>query len=304
MELSEETKTIISDVMGPLGTLLACVMFGSSIGVIRQVRRNKSIGGFSFVPYLLQLCNCSLWVIYALGDWGDGSKLWCFVANAIGLVIVILTYCVYTCYCTRDQKRNVVRKSALPILAIIAFAVYVVFADIAGEPTTPEVAAVASGKSCMILNIIMYLGPCAGLTEALKTKSTEFLPLSLGVTTVVNSIPWFLYGFVIEDPNIWVPNACGIFFGTLQLLCFVYLTKCAGVESHITGADNDVNGSLIVSHASQSFATAGDIGALIPTKKSSMRSSQSMPDNMNLATHLSSSESLPEPTKRERLDTA
>lgn len=304
MGLSEETKTIVSNIMGPLGTLLACVMFGSSIGVIRQVRREKSVGGFTFLPYLLQLGNCSLWVIYALGDWGDGSKLWCFVANGIGLVIVILTLSYYTYYCTREQKRNVVRKSVPLVFIIIAFAVYVVFADVAGTPTTPEVAATAAGKSCMILNIIMYLGPVAGLGGALKTKSTEYLPLSLGVTTVVNSIPWFLYGFVIEDPNIWLPNACGIFFGALQVLCFVYITKFAGGESHFTGADN-LNGSLCVSNVSQSFATAGDIGALFPTKKGAgLRNSQSMPDNMHLATPLSN-ESLPEaPQTRERLQSA
>eukprot|EP00930_Biecheleria_cincta_P008460 TRINITY_DN10990_c0_g1_i1.p1 TRINITY_DN10990_c0_g1~~TRINITY_DN10990_c0_g1_i1.p1 ORF type:complete len:295 (-),score=23.87 TRINITY_DN10990_c0_g1_i1:123-1007(-) len=282
--LSKEAVTIISNIMGPLGTLLACVMFGSSIGVIRQVIRDKSIGKFSYIPYLLQLCNCSLWVIYALGDWGDGSKLWCFVANGLGLIIVILTYAVYTYYCSRNEKRALLKTSVLPLIAIIAFAVYVVFADIAGKPTTPEVAALASGKACMILNLIMYMGPCAGLKEALSKKSTEYLPLSLGVTTVVNSIPWFSYGFVIEDINIWLPNACGVFFGLLQVLCFVYLTKCAGKEAHLTGGNS----------ASQSFATAGDFGALVPTK-SSMRNVSSMPSSMHLTALVSSTESLPQP---------
>lgn len=302
--LSKESVTIISNIMGPVGTFLACLMFGSSIGVIRQVKRDRSVGGFSFIPYLLQIINCSLWVIYALGDWGDGSKVWCLVANAIGLIIVILTYSVYTYYCTRDEKRNLVKQSAPPIFIIIAFAVYVAFADIAGVPTTPDAAAIISGKACMILNIIMYLGPCAGLGKALAMKSTEYLPLSLGVTTVVNSIPWFCYGFVIEDSNIWLPNACGVFFGVLQVGCFLYIAKCVDKEAFITGAHPDDQGSVVVSNLSQSFATAGDIGTLFPTKRAAgLRNSQSMPENMNQLNHLAaplSTNSLPDPQKLEK----
>jgi len=302
--LSKEAVTIISNIMGPVGTFLACLMFGSSIGVIRQVIRDRSVGGFTFIPYLLQIINCSLWVIYALGDWGDGSKVWCLVANAIGLIIVILTYSVYTYYCTRDEKHNLVKKSVPPIVLIIAFAVYVASADIAGKPTTSDAAAIVSGKACMILNIIMYLGPCAGLGKALSMKSTEYLPLSLGVTTVVNSIPWFSYGFVIEDSNIWIPNACGVFFGLLQVLCFLYIAKRGGEEAFITGHTEDDHGSVVVSNLSQSFATAGDIGALFPTKKAAgLRNSQSMPENMNQLNHLAaplSTNSLPDPQKQQR----
>lgn len=302
--LSKEAVTIISNIMGPVGTFLACLMFGSSIGVIRQVIRDRSVGGYAFLPYLLQICNCWLWVTYALGDWGDGSKVWCLVANAIGLVIVILTYSVYTYYCTRDERRNLVKTSAPLIFMLIAFAVYVACADLAGNPTTSDAAAIVSGKACMILNIIMYLGPCAGLGKALSTKSTEYLPLSLGVTTVVNSIPWFSYGFVIEDPNIWIPNACGVFFGLLQLLCFLYIARCGEKAAFITGHTEDNHGSVVVSNVSQSFATSGDIGALFPTKKAAgLRNSQSMPENMNQLNHLAaplSTNSLPDAQKQQR----
>jgi hypothetical protein len=117
-----------------------------------------------------------------------------------------------------------------------------------------------SGLACLVVNIIMYAGPIAGIQEALAAQSTEFLPLSLGVSTLTCSLPWTLFGFAIWNPNVFIPNACGIVFGTVQIIIFAYLARRSTIVSPT------FHDSMVQAHL-QKVASAGNIFFLMKKRR-------------------------------------
>lgn len=90
------------------------------------------------------------------------------------------------------------------------------------------------------------------------SKSTEFLPITLGISTITCSLPWLVFGLVISNLTIWLPNACGLIFGSLQVAVYVWLSRCASTDTCDSGtssfiSDGKPNASV------QKIATAGDI---------------------------------------------
>lgn len=224
-----KAKTL-QKVMGPIGGTLAIVMFLSAGPVMLQIVREGTVGGFSAFPYVVQMCNCALWVIYALSDKGSplggtGTMLWPLACNAVGLVIASCAYSLYFLYCTQEERKPVMLWSWPAYLALAGFAIYV-FTRAPGDKR--QLAAEIAGNACLVINIIMYMGPLAGIKTALTTQSTRYLPLSLGVTTLTCSTPWFLFGVGIYNYKIWVPNAGGILFGIVQISIWVYIRYVVG----------------------------------------------------------------------------
>eukprot|EP00931_Biecheleriopsis_adriatica_P026323 TRINITY_DN16028_c0_g1_i1.p1 TRINITY_DN16028_c0_g1~~TRINITY_DN16028_c0_g1_i1.p1 ORF type:complete len:303 (-),score=44.23 TRINITY_DN16028_c0_g1_i1:43-891(-) len=261
MALPEEDLTLIKNIMGPLGATLACIMFSSAFPVIRSILRSGSVGQYSYFPYFVQSCNCILWVGYAFTK-GLDTMFWPFYCNLVGLLIAFPSFCIFTAFCSKEQRTVLIYRSAGPLVVVSSFCLFTLVKD---EKWLTDLA----GTLCMVINMIMYLGPCAGIRSALATKSTDSLPLSLGVSTVVNSIPWFLYGVAVSDLNIWLPNASGIFFGSLQVSTYAYLTKLAGAPAVF-------NACLSDDPHMQSFATAGNIFSFVP--KAAARNVQSAPN--------------------------
>jgi len=222
--LSKEQLDVVQRVMGPVGCALACLMFLSSIDVLRRIVKNKSVGEFSYFPFLVQVCNCALWVAYAWVDYQDGKMLWPLLCNAFGLVMASISMLTFFAYCDSDQRKGMVW-CLLPIACVVAIDAWV-------QQDTSGLGVEAIGYACLVINMVMYYGPCAGIGNALRTKSTEYMPLSLGVSTLLCSAPWFLFGVAIETLNIWLPNACGLVFGSAQVIVYMYLHTLDKHEGH------------------------------------------------------------------------
>lgn len=143
---------------------------------------------------------------------------WPLFCNVVGFVIVAFAFMIYFTYCKRDDKVNMMMHTSIPLMIVFTFCGYCIFIR------TKSITSLA-GTLCLIINMIMYAGPLAGLHTALATMSVEFLPLSLGISTITCSVPWFFYGVAIENLNIWLPNSCGIVFGAVQVCVYMYLTR-------------------------------------------------------------------------------
>lgn len=214
------TMEIVESVMGPVGLIVATMMFCSSYPTLKDIISRKSVGEYSFFPYFVQVCNCSLWVLYSIADPDVG--LWPLITNAVGLVVASLTCLTFFTYVER-RKKVTMFFATFPVLVLIY--TYGIFAIVVKKKKLEHELANWEGTFCMVVNMIMYAGPLAGIASAVKNKSTEFLPLSLGVTTLICSTPWFLYGCAIGNLNIWLPNACGIIFGPIQMVTYCCLSR-------------------------------------------------------------------------------
>merc|ERR1719310_905969 len=153
--LSPGQKAVVQHVMGPIGCALACLMFLSSIDVLRRIVKNKSVGEFSYFPFLVQVCNCALWVAYASADYKGGKMLWPLLCNAFGLVMASISMLTFFLYCDQDQRRGMAW-CIIPIACVLGISVWV-------EEDASGVGVDVIGYLCLVVNMVMYYGPCAGI---------------------------------------------------------------------------------------------------------------------------------------------
>ncbi|KAL1299798.1 hypothetical protein AAHE18_18G133600 [Arachis hypogaea] len=77
--------------------------------------------------------------------------------------------------------------------------------------------------------VIILVGSLQKLV--IQTKSVEFMPFYLSLSTFLMSPSFLVYGLLNEDLFIYVPNGIGTVFGILQLVLYFYYESKSREES-------------------------------------------------------------------------
>ncbi|GBM21318.1 hypothetical protein AVEN_149894-1 [Araneus ventricosus] len=85
-----------------------------------------------------------------------------------------------------------------------------------------HVADISTGSNTLgflaaIGSILASAAPLASISEVFQTKSSETLPFLIIFSTFVVTVLWFIYGILIEDSFVQVPNLMSATISGLQL---------------------------------------------------------------------------------------
>lgn len=83
--------------------------------------------------------------------------------------------------------------------------------------------------SCASL-ISMFASPLFIIKLVIRTKSIEFMPFYLSLSTFLMSFSFFLYGLLSDDAFIYVPNGIGTVLGIIQLVLYFYYKGSSSEE--------------------------------------------------------------------------
>nr|XP_014085444.1 sugar transporter SWEET1 isoform X3 [Bactrocera oleae] len=77
------------------------------------------------------------------------------------------------------------------------------------------------GLVCSIVTVCFFAAPLTMLIHVIRVKNSESLPFALIVMTFLVSVQWVIYGVIISDTFIQIPNFLGCLLSMLQLCLFV-----------------------------------------------------------------------------------
>ncbi|GAB4849294.1 Bidirectional sugar transporter sweet2 [Ancistrocladus abbreviatus] len=69
------------------------------------------------------------------------------------------------------------------------------------------------------------------LTLVIQTRSVEYMPFYLSLSTFLMNVSFFAYGIFNKDPFIYCPNGIGVILGIVQLALYSYY-KNKSVEDY------------------------------------------------------------------------
>ncbi|XP_066310823.1 bidirectional sugar transporter SWEET4-like [Miscanthus floridulus] len=193
-----------------LGFLASLVLYLSSAFIFRDIYREGSVQGYSFLPYPMALLNCMIWTFYGTVH---PDSTFVIIINCLGMVIEGIYVGIYIWF-----SDGVVRQNARSVLLVLL--VPVVLVSGLGFGWTHKVfgyAGVASG-------IIMYGSPLSITKRVVETGSVENLSLSMASACLVNSSLWTAYAFMSKpyDLYIAIPNVLGWVLAVAQLSLYAY----------------------------------------------------------------------------------
>ena len=203
----------IEDVFGWIATVLTMCFYISPVIPFINVFKGKIT--YEDTPGILvtaSYVNCFCWYIYGDMIFSDQVK----ICNLIGSIITITLISIYLVY----EIRKYTLDAILNALIIITGS----YATYRGLTIVVDDDAII-GKICNITSIIVYLSPMYLIYKVIKEKNNYILiPIYIAWATLISSGLWIIYGIIIKDVYIMIPNVIGIVLAIIQI-CIYFLFK-------------------------------------------------------------------------------
>ncbi|KAJ6895010.1 hypothetical protein NC652_028682 [Populus alba x Populus x berolinensis] len=203
------------------GNIFAFGLFVSPIPTFRRIIRNRSTEQFSGLPYIYALMNCLICMWYGT-PLVSADNLLLVTVNSFGAVFQLAYIILFIIYAERRIK--VFIPSSLQALS--AFSGFSMVIPYIFFPLL-----LAVGSLTVVSLISMFASPLFIINLVIRTKSVEFMPFYLSLSTFLMSSSFVLYGLLNFDAFVYVPNGIGTILGIIQLALYVHYKKKSTQDS-------------------------------------------------------------------------
>jgi len=211
---------------GIAGNVFAFVLFISPLPTFRRIVRNGSTEQFSAMPYIYSLLNCLICMWYGLPFVSYGVILVTTV-NSIGAAFQLAYTAVFIAFADAKERLKVSGLLAAVFL-VFGLIVYVSLALLDHNTRQTFV-----GYLSVASLIFMFASPLSIINLVIRTKSVEYMPFYLSFSMFLMSVSFFIYGVLLHDFFVYIPNGIGTILGIIQLLLYAYFRKGSRGEDRL-----------------------------------------------------------------------
>ncbi|CAF1080797.1 unnamed protein product [Adineta ricciae] len=204
-------------------TISTIGLFLTGVQICNRIYRMRSTGDISGFPFVATMVNCTLWLLY--GYVGNNSTI--VIVNFIGASLELIYALFYLQYTPDRNSFMRLIAMAAAFLATVAFYLLYIVSDRA-------TASLHAGVVASVATVIMFGSPLASLKEVVQKQSTESLSLPLCFANLVVPAEWVLYGILINDKFVQVPNFLGAILGLIQVFLFYKYPRQSGLVPKAT----------------------------------------------------------------------
>lgn len=205
-------------------SICTILQFLSGMLVCQKYVQKGSTGDTSSFPFISGAVSTTLWLRY--GFLIDEPSM--IIVNTVGSTLFIAysaTFYLYSIKKSTTLKQIVVAFTVL--IAILCYSLYYYESDKVGVTDL-------MGFVCCTMTIVFFAAPLTSVFHVIKMKSAEVMPYPLILATLITSILWYLYGIIIDDSFVQIPNFLGCVLASLQLSLYcIYPTKYKHLHEEI-----------------------------------------------------------------------
>lgn len=207
--------TICKDVAGVAGNIFAFGLFVSPIPTFRRIIRTRSTEQFSGMPYVYALLNCLISSWYGT-PLVSSDNLLVTTVNSVGAVFQLIYISLFISYAEKVKK-----KMMFGVVSAV-FGTFAVILVMSLELFDQPIRRYFVGSLSVIALVSMFASPLFIINLVIRTKSVEYMPFYLSLSTFLMSASFFAYGIFNHDIFIYVPNGIGTLLGVVQLGLYCY----------------------------------------------------------------------------------
>lgn len=199
----------IKDIVATTASVCTILQFFSGILICQKFVQNGTTGDASPVPFVSGFLSCCMWLRY--GFLLEDTSI--IIVNTIGATLQ-LAYIV-TFYFFTITKSVVVKQMLVVITALTVLMCYTQY------ETDFETVKFYVGFVASLMTILFFAAPLTMLAHVLRVKSVESLPFPMIAMTFVGSALWLMYGYLLGDQFIQIPNILGCLICGFELSLFL-----------------------------------------------------------------------------------
>uniref|UniRef100_A0A336LQ62 Sugar transporter SWEET n=1 Tax=Culicoides sonorensis TaxID=179676 RepID=A0A336LQ62_CULSO len=212
------SETSLAEQIGTLATITTCLQYLTGVLVCRDYVIKKSTGDASVLTFIAGFITSAIWLKYGLLT-NERSLV---IVNSIGVALMLAYTLVFYLFTTKRRDTIRIASSSFIFLCLV-----MLYASIEEDhlQATERIGFVGIGVS-----LLFFASPLANLAHVVRMKNSESLPFSMIVSSFVVTLLWFIYGHLIGDYFIQVPNFIGCVLLVLQLMLFVVYPSKSSVH--------------------------------------------------------------------------
>ncbi|CAN6372104.1 unnamed protein product [Urochloa humidicola] len=199
---------------GLLGNIISFMTYLAPLPTFYRIFKSKSTEGFQSVPYVVALFSSMLWIYYALLK---SNEFLLITVNAAGCVIETIYIAIYLTYAPKKAKLFTAMILLLLNVGVFGLILLLTMLLAAGDKR-----AVLLGWVCVGFAVSVFVAPLSIIRKVVVTRSVEFMPFFLSLSLTVSAVIWFLYGLLIKDKYVALPNVIGFTFGVIQMGLYAF----------------------------------------------------------------------------------
>jgi solute carrier family 50 protein (sugar transporter) len=205
-------------------------------------RKNKSTNDMSVWPcvFMFGYSYASLFYAYATDNYVP-----LFATSMLGVVVGI--FMTYSFYLWAVDRREVLQILAISTAFFSAITIYDLLALCGVTGQSHGSTKTALGFIMVACTTFMYASPMATITRVIRTRTATSMPFWMGVANVVNSFCWGVYGALINNMFLLIPNIIGVSLSLIQMLVtYIYSGKSSQDEQLASTSSEDANDEIDV----------------------------------------------------------
>nr|AWO14212.1 sugar transporter SWEET14 [Saccharum spontaneum] len=216
---------------GLLGNIISFMTYLAPLPTFYRIYKNKSTQGFQSAPYVVALFSAMLWIYYALLK---SNEFLLITINSAGCIIETLYIVMYLLYAPKKAKLFTAKILLLLNVGVFGLILLLTLLLSAGQRRV-----VVLGWVCVAFSVSVFVAPLSIIRQVVRTRSVEFMPFSLSLSLTVSAVVWFLYGLLIKDKYVALPNVLGFSFGVVQMGLYALYRNATPSVSPATEVAND-----------------------------------------------------------------
>ena len=257
-ELFTEGVTLLNTI-SLLAFFTTVGLFFCGVPICRQILKRKGTKEISGAPFMMGVVGGSCWWTYGFLK-HDQTLLYVTSTQ----VVLYSLYLIFYWFMTFNKLKISLKCGAVVSICVSLYLLVHFFGMKVHHPL---------GAVCLCLNVADFAAPLAGLKYVIRKRSTQTLPLPLCIANFMVSTEWFIYGLLVRDPYLILPNGIGSILASGQLIIFLVLPRKTGLQSPLKKMIN----ILLCNPNAKVAAVEPDAVKVIPRKQ--------MMDEMRIAKH-------------------
>ncbi|KAF3513302.1 hypothetical protein F2Q69_00001382 [Brassica cretica] len=224
MEISRYDFALVFGILGNITSFFVCL---APIPTFLNIYKRKSSEGYQCIPYVISMFSAMLWIYYAMMK---EKVIIMITINTFSFFIQICYISFFVFYAPKKEQTLTVKFVLFVDVFAFGFIFFPTYFLLDGKQRVQIL-----GYICMVFSLCVFVAPLGVIWKVIKTRSAEFMPFGLSFFLTLSAVMWLVYGILLKDINIMLPNVLGIILGMLQMILYwIYKKPGADMEETIT----------------------------------------------------------------------
>lgn len=225
----------LAELFGWCASATSILLFLAPVSTFVRIVRERDVGHFDSLPYLVSLLQCLLWFSYCLVT---PHRVEMITSCSVGIVFQAI-WCILFFRYSSGKSRSLISLKFMLVLAtwfgVTAVDMYYLpHVDVAPLKEGESFQTEALGLLASFVNVLMLGAPLGIVRHVIRTQSVEYMPFPLTAMVCTTSSFWIGYALLAHDMWVLVPNAAGLTLGLMQLV--VYMFYCGRFSNQPVGS--------------------------------------------------------------------